>query len=870
MKNTIKLLALGSAAYFATAIFAEKSGVTQPITDDVIAKKIKYIKGEKRKALLNAKMTVSKNPAIDEFIITDSVLLKDAKTVGLCMKGTINKWTPWGSNMQNLWNLVVSFEPFLFTQNWELKTGLDGSTEDYLEVRGDGQVGLTYWGVYPDDFWNGAEMFLYRQDGNMMKEIHHTTVKKWEVLKDGKKKKPYGIGHLDGRLHYADKGPKAKNGDILLIKMVRSKFPKTPKLDINGKPLKNYKQGGIRGVTFDDGVEWEIDSSTFAPENGSTASMKMTLPGSEKPSGFYHYYFSNHKAWHGNNFTPGKNYKMEVWLKQENIKKPVTIKIGHFITKEITVSDKWQKVSIDIPQAELKSLTNCEFRLGSASSGNLWVDNCIIYQTDVKPFALLPKFIKELKSFKPEIIRWQNGGMNTAPSLDAWLNSGFRENINVVAGKILPSIGVGLPVYLELCKDLNANAWLNLPIYSKNESLNLMEYLCGPTNTPYGKKRAELGHPNPWTDDFDEIVIEFANEAWNSMFAPLYFGQKKYAALANMIYGDMKSSPYYKTNKNKFLFCSGGRPGFAGRWKNGKAADWGSVQIQDCTNNNMYAYSTYIGGWDGITLHADTAEKLYQSQLLYTPLLVNPNLKKLNETVEILKRTPGKSDNPIKLGVYEFGPGYALPSGSRPFIEEAELLGKSLALGVATLDMFMECLNNGFQAPQAFFKFGGGKNFNTHSDIQLKHPTPAYLALKMRNLYCSGDMMKVKNKAVKSVDIPDMIGYKRSKNDTYSERLIKGVSNIVMSSCYAFKAGDTYSFIVLNRNVSETRKTKITLPVDVAKKAKLYKLTGKPWDTNLTDINVKIKEEDITNFSKNYTFDMPASSVYIFVVNKKE
>jgi len=195
-------------------------------------------------------------------------------------------------------------------------------------------------------------------------------------------------------------------------------------------------------------------------------------------------------------------------------------------------------------------------------------------------------------------------------------------------------------------------------------------------------------------------------------------------------------------------------------------------------------------------------------------------IEDLVKTRRLLDRVPGKSSDPITLGCYEFGPGYALPSGPRPFIEEAELLGKSLAL-------------------------------------------------KMRNLYCSGDMMKVKNKAVKSVDIPDMMGYKRSKNDTYSERVIKGVSNIVMSSCYAFKDDDTYSFIVLNRNVKEARKTKITLPVDVAKKAKLYKLTGKPWDTNLTDINVKIKEEEIKNFSKNYTFNLTASSIYIFVVNKK-
>jgi len=868
MFKKTRLLTIFAITIISSATFAEEAGITNPIPESSVGKRLKRTSESQRATLKNAKMKVSANPEVDEFIATNSVLLKNPKNIAMCLKSSVASFKPWtGPGLQNVWNSAVSFEPFVFTQNWQFKNGLDGSTEDYLEVRNN-KMGLTYFRIYPDDFWNGGEMFLYRREGNMMKKIHHTTVKRWEVLKDGKTK-PNGIGHHDGRLHYTDKGPIAKNGDILLIKMKRMIFPKTPLKDVKGKPFRKFKQGGIGKLRFDKGVTWGLDTSTFAPEGGSTTSMKMSLPGGENSLGAYHYYFAKYDAaWLGK-LVPGKEYKLDIWLKQKDLTAPVTIKIGHYITKKVSITGDWQKISIDIPHVELKGLKGCEFRFGSTSAGTLWVDNCIIYQTDTEPFAILPKNINELKSFKPETIRWQTGGMKTAPSLDSWLNDGFRENLNVGSGVIKGSIGFALPKYLALCKEVNANTWLNLPIYSKKESLGLMEYLCGPASTPYGKKRAEHGHPEPWINDFDEITIEFANEAWNGTFMPLYFLPQDYAALANMIYSDMKSSPYFKGNENKFIFCAGGWGAASGRFVNGVAKDWGSIVVQDCTNANMYAHSNYIGGWDGITIPATTTEILYQTQLLYPSNLAAPGVKNIVKTIETLKRTSGKSDNPIELGVYEFGPGYALPNGKRPFIKEGELLGKSLALGVATLDTTMKYYENGFKSSLAFFKFGGGYNFNTHSDKNLKRPSPAYLALKMRNLYCKGDLMKVTTKAVKTMDIPEMMGYKRRKNDKYDEKVIKAVSGIEMSGCYVFEDTNSYSIMFLNRNVNEARKTKISLPKNVSSNAKLYKLTGKPWDTNLKDMSVDVQEEDISGFSKNYTFDLPACSVFIFVVEKK-
>jgi alpha-L-arabinofuranosidase len=45
---------------------------------------------------------------------------------------------------------------------------------------------------------------------------------------------------------------------------------------------------------------------------------------------------------------------------------------------------------------------------------------------------------------------------------------------------------------------------------------HLVEYLAGPTSTPYGAKRAALGQSEPWTSVFHTIHLEYGNEMWNA------------------------------------------------------------------------------------------------------------------------------------------------------------------------------------------------------------------------------------------------------------------------------------------------------------------------------------------------------------------
>jgi len=84
-----------------------------------------------------------------------------------------------------------------------------------------------------------------------------------------------------------------------------------------------------------------------------------------------------------------------------------------------------------------------------------------------------------------------------------------------------------------------------------------MEYLGAPAKVGYGKVRAKLGHPKPWTAVFQNIYVEYGNEAWNSAgYATGSFNGPDH-------WKDMtavgKSSPHYRRN---VVFVGGAQAGW--------------------------------------------------------------------------------------------------------------------------------------------------------------------------------------------------------------------------------------------------------------------------------------------------------------------
>jgi len=293
--------------------------------------------------------------------------------------------------------------------------------------------------------------------------------------------------------------------------------------------------------------------------------------------------------------------------------------------------------------------------------------------------------------------------------------------------------------------------------------------------------------------------------------------------------------------------------------------------MKNAVEADMLSVANYIGGWDGFTVLGGDDSDLFQRQLLYPSQVVEPEMEHI--VGERLKqgRAPGKSENAMKIGIYEYGPGYAMPSAEKPFVDESEEVGKSLALGIATLDMHLVWLNDyGFEGPQGFFNFATGINWTSHTDGNSMRPFASWQGLELRNRFCPGDLIKVDAKEVKTLTIPDALAMSINWKGEKKEIKVKGCENIQMVRCYAFQKEKQHSILLLNRSFKETRTVKVTMPYSPQSKVDIHRLAyHEPRATNRDELLYKIESEEKNDFAQTYTIQLPPSSAMVLVNEEK-
>ena len=140
----------------------------------------------------------------------------------------------------------------------------------------------------------------------------------------------------------------------------------------------------------------------------------------------------------------------------------------------------------------------------------------------------------------------------------------------------------GLHQMYELCEHISAEPWYCLPgTLSQAEMRDFMEYLGGSRETKYGRLRAELGQPKPWTQVFRRIHVEFGNEAWNNA-GPYQIGGFNGPDYWKDLIATAKKSPYYKPG---VVFHAAGQAAWAGR---------NQGIMKDCPNADRVGVAPYI------------------------------------------------------------------------------------------------------------------------------------------------------------------------------------------------------------------------------------------------------------------------------------
>ena len=553
-------------------------------------------------------------PSADHYRVTGSVALKAPPRFGVNVE--FGNFAPWNVDQRiNAWNLFNNLEPMLLQYAGQC----DGGGVDFAQHKS--SPGFSFWDCARSGYWDGAEIRFYRMEGGTLNHLRTSRVKRSVTGKD-----PVTEVKTEEILYLADEGPAIRPGDFYVLNDRRTELSPhiRPALREDSWGT-NFRLDGY--CNFLGKLTWRFDTNTFAPEGGSTASLRLNLQEAspEKPAGPWQWFIiNNHDEPHIHlRLMPGKQYRAQIWLKQKGMTDPrAKIQFGCFTTEVVAVGSEWKKYEFDLPvdqpERPLPNRQNDGSRLFVAgySPGTLWMDNLLVWQTDVEPHAIMPYVKEALSDFRPGAIRlW--GGLD-APTVDAWLAGGFAQPNRGGYAKSERLSPVSLAQTLTLCAEVGADPWLILnPYFSREEHLQLMEYLAGPPDTGYGQRRARDGRREPWTTAFKQIHLECGNEMWNSIMPKNLSGQPEiYAAFADRQFRDLKSSPHYDPARFEMM---------ANGWDNAvQPQGWTHRVAMNSRHADRVDIACYFGGWEAgasalVSEQGATAE-IYQDKLFTTPI----------------------------------------------------------------------------------------------------------------------------------------------------------------------------------------------------------------------------------------------------------
>jgi hypothetical protein len=494
---------------------------------------------------------------------------------------------------------------------------------------------------------------------------------------------------------------------------------------------------------------------------------------------------------------PAKTYRVSVWMKAD-ASRNVVFNPGMFLangssqglTTTFAVTTSWQLFTWDFSPAEVYTTgsTIGEMRLEFPTTGVFDVDNFRVFEAGTPYLGLTPEW-------EARVLDAELGALRTHVFIKTGQRTYDVEQYTNPPGVISSSGGGGstLPQLLQIAKQVGTLIWPQCEYhFSESEILALVEYLAGTTG-PYADKRIAQGQTAPWTDEFDVIYWEFANETWNLLFAPWIFGAMTDSATAQVytsgaVYGKMqeyligvmKSSPHWTpalTAKFKFLLG-----GWAGQSYSTDAA-------AASPNSQVITIAAYNGGWEaGGAAPLPGIGTSYRQTLTYVEQGAQPS-------VDLLVANA----NGLEAGTYEAGPGYLLSglNGATVTTEQAngqERVMKSVSGGVATLDVFLQNMQKGLTI-QNYFTLSQGQRWTSHAFWHRGGSAfPAWQALAMFNKEAGGgDMLRTRVLWKPTSDLPAVI------NPNNSQTVYAAKDDAADVSAYSFRRGSRVALFLISR-----------------------------------------------------------------------
>lgn len=726
-----------------------------------------------------------------------------------------------------------------------------GGGVDFIEADPKNGVGMGFFDVFRDRFFDGALVTVFRHEAEKTTLLREGAIKSYRASLNG-----------ENRLIFDRPGPSVKAGDEFIIRTTRDDIPPGTTRTMEGQPLvmrgfsileHEQKQRFMQA-----GGKMLIDQD--APPGGGLGSLKVILPQGAVPLRIGDWLHGNAQPdWP--RLKDGKPYVLQFWAKQQGMATGnVRVRVALLKETEVRVSTDWKQFSIDFVGGPPRTVVEA-LEFVPSEPGTFWLDNVVIFEKDAPPWQFYPEVVESLKEYRPGHLRlWPlqcNRGFGRA--LDSALGPVLESNTEfgeTSGGE--PTNATNLHQQLELCATVGARPWIiTSTLFTLQEQRNLIEYLAGPPNSPYGKRRAAWGREAPWTDAFDLVYIELGNETWNGMFGMQGFPgrPKDYGSYAELVFQTMKASPHFQAGKFKFILNG---------WVAGTDRQWGygPLALSTCPSADASDIAYYTGGWDAVGLiKAEDEQAGWFNILTYSYRMLRPRSLEYADVLKAISSERGRKIEPM---VYEAGPGYTLP-GPDKFNRKEQEEGKSMAQAVNALDIFMTNLAAGY-TEQSFFLFRNGHYWSSHNRKWQEHI--AWKALKLRNQLCEGDLLRAEATEMTLIDLPEAEAEVLDQSNSADRGVQKfpAVKDVPLVACYPFRQGKRYAFLLYSRRLDAATPVTLRLPYDPSPNVEIHTLSAdKPSAHNIDDEAVKVRVEKRSDFAKTYRFLLAPYSVMVLV-----
>lgn len=553
------------------------------------------------------------------------------------------------------------------------------------------------------------------------------------------------------------------------------------------------------------------------------------------------------------------DWRIRFYARSESGSPVLTVDGDSYVTgTNINLTGEWQLFDLTLTAAGIptpdypasdKLLT---FSLAASGNGAVLIDDIELWkegQTNSTPFT--DEALSVLRRLNPGVIRFLRMGGGTVtnailPQLQQFgVSFGEYEPVGVYSGTDgnYRKSRISIHEQAQLCEELGANPWFNLPGGIEPAEVSLfVDYLAGSTNTPGGRLRADLGHPQPWSEVFDRVYVEFGNEAWNTAVSYKLSGFNGADYWHDLIADGKNASSY----TNNILFTAAGQNFLSGM------AD--SI-LSDATNADRYAIAPYM-------IHSVTDDDLsyFQSPLKeFEWFMAYPLFKIFDDGLPQQGAVMDARGTPYS--IYEYN--YHFTSGDASTQSNRNRFAVSAAHGVSIANTMLAMLETYGIGPQCFFTLNQFDYEGTRlwgSVISAREDStrvrPVFHALEAVNQVIQGDLVETSrggdNPAVSVTGLFDSdspLTLSRDKIFTY-----------------AFRDGTTNGLILINYDLAVAQQVQMDLPFNVAgQTAQRWTLTSVNFDDNnepeLASPQVSLTQDTLTNFSHAALLSIPPASV---------